>query len=446
MKANRFLQLVWFGLMVTGMLACNLLGNVSTPLAPSTAQLLETPSMRATNTLPAGSMASETEVIPGTQTLVPSTPIQGPMIPHLAAGQTFEMMSIHMVDTNQGWGIGGIDKASDHVFRTQTGGQTWRDVTPPQPAPTAGEAVAALGFFADASNGWVVYGPADPSAFPPYLLVWTTHDGGASWTYGVIDSTGVSAESFSPWYLDFSDSQHGWLLVLLGGGMMHAYVALYSTSDGGATWTDILDPNTENDIQSFTKTGMIFVNAQTGWLTRDAQGVDASPHTFLTRDGGVTWTRIDLPAPSGTTGWFDNNSCGTYSPVALSAQSALFTMKCLDNATYKVEHDYLYATGNGGQTWQSASLPPDFKVSDPPSGGLYFTNAQTGLALGRVIYRTDNGGKSWSLVKLVNWDGQFTFFDLNTGWAVASNAGQIALVQTMDGGRTWQEVKPVVAP
>ena len=100
---------------------------------------------------------------------------------------------------------------------------------------------------------------------PPYILVWFTHDGGDFVEYGVVNSTGVSAESFSPWYLDFSDNQHGWLLVLLGEGMMHAYVALYSTGDGGATWTDILDPSTENDIQSFTKTGMIFIRCA-HWL------------------------------------------------------------------------------------------------------------------------------------------------------------------------------------
>ena len=46
----------------------------------------------------------------------------------------------------------------------------------------------------------------------------------------------------------------------------------------------------------------------------------------------------------------------------------------------------------------------------------------------------------------MNWDGQFSFVDLNTGWAVATNAGQIALVRTVDGGGTWQEVRPVVAP
>jgi len=448
MKANRFLQLVRIGLMVTVILACNPPGIVSTPLAASEAQVLETPSMQATTTFPASGAASETEVNQGPPTPVPATPsLQGPVIPHLAAGQKFDMMSIHMVEANQGWGIGGTAQARDHVFRTETGGQTWRDVTPPQPAPTTEEdAVAALGFFADASNGWVVYEPAYPDTFPSYLLAWSTHDGGASWTYGVIYSTGVPAMSFSPWYLDFSDNQHGWLLVYLGGGMNHAYVALYSTADGGATWTDILDPGTENGIQSFTKTGMIFVDAHTGWLTRDSQGVDDSPHVFLTQDGGITWTRNDLPAPSGTTGWFDNNFCGTFSPVAFSAQSVLLAMKCLDADTYKVEHDYLYSTEDGGQTWQSAPLPPDFKVSDPPSGGLYFPNAKTGLALGRVIYRTDNGGKSWSLVKLVTWDGWFTFLDLTTGWAVAGNAGQIALVRTVDGGRTWQEIQPVLAP
>ena len=433
--AQAFPNIVFALIFLLLITSCATLTPISSPTATATTTLTSAPSTTPSpNLLPIAILA---------------TPVLGPSIPHLAAGHAFDITFIHMVNANQGWGIGGLVQAADHVFRTQNGGKTWRDVTPPQPAPTEGDTIAALGFFTDASTGWVAYGgPLGSGSVPPYLLVWYTDDGGASWTYGVINTTSVNRISFSPWYLDFVDSQHGWLLVFLGGGMMHAYVALYSTSDGGATWTDILDPNTEIDIdiQSFAKTGMLFVDAQTGWLTRDSQGVEDIPDTFLTRDGGVVWSRIALPAPSGMTGWFDNNSCGMYSPVAFSTQSVLFTMKCLDNATYKVEHDYLYSTSDSGQTWQSAPLPPDFKVSNPPSGGLYFTNAQTGLALGRVIYRTDNGGRSWSLAKLVNWDGQFTFLDLNTGWAVASNAGQIALVQTVDGGRTWQKVRPVVAP
>ena len=68
MKENRFLQLVWFGLLVTVMLACTLLGNVPTPLAPSGSQLLETPTVQATTTFTATATASETPTTRATTT------------------------------------------------------------------------------------------------------------------------------------------------------------------------------------------------------------------------------------------------------------------------------------------------------------------------------------------------------------------------------------------
>jgi len=121
-------------------------------------------------------------------------------------------------------------------------------------------------------------------------------------------------------------------------------------------------------------------------------------------------------------------------------------MKCVDNATYKVESDYLYSTDDTGKSWHSATMPSGFKIPDIPAGGLFFTNATSGLALSRWIYRTDDGGNSWSAGKQVNWDGQFSFVDLNTGWAVARNGGEIALVKTLDGGGTWQVIQPRIGP
>ncbi len=86
MRANRFHRIVLFGSMMIVILACNFLGNVSTPLAPSGAQLLKTPSEQVTATLLAGSTMPEAKAVQGTQTVVPSTPFQGPTIPHLARG------------------------------------------------------------------------------------------------------------------------------------------------------------------------------------------------------------------------------------------------------------------------------------------------------------------------------------------------------------------------
>ncbi len=451
MRIDRTTGIAGIVVLTAAILSCDVLGGTSTRSAPTAGQPTAaepTASRVSVDIRQTVNPATETPEPPTPEPATPSTgtPVQGPAIAHLTAAKPFEVGYIHMVDAQRGWGIGGFAQAQDHVLRTDTGGQTWRDVTPPEPIRADGSALAALGYFKDGSRAWIAYGPADPGSVPTSIRVWFTSDGGTTWDYGVVDSDGVAAEAFVPLYLDFPDTQHGRLLVLLGGGMNHAYSALYSTDDGGKSWTNTLDPSTDNAIQSFEKTGMIFQDARTGWLTRDAQGVDSTPHIIETVDGGASWTRIDLPAPTGTSTWFDQHACGTYSPVAFSGQSVLVLVKCLDTATFKVEQDYLYATGDGGQTWQLAPLPGGFIVADPPAGGLFFIDKQRGLALGRWIYRTDDGGKTWSAGKQVGWDGQFSFVDLKTGWAVARNAGQIALVTTTDGGQTWQEIRPVIAP
>ena len=370
--------------------------------------------------------------------------LASPAIAHFAPGQKIDITFIHMIDLNKGWGIGGLNKASDHVFRTQDGGQTWDDITPPQPAPSASTSITALGYFLNADMAWVAYGPAMVSVgVPPFIQVWKTMDGGGTWSYGSIDTSVVSGEAFSPYYLDFVNPQQGWLMVYLGSGMMHAYVALFRTNDGGATWTDILDPFMENDIQSFPKTGLVFTNGQTGWLTRDAQGVDPTPHIFHTTDGGVTWTRIDLPAPSFAPNLFDSEACGSYSPNTFSSTSVLIVLKCLDNATFKIEKNYVYSTTDGGNYWETYLLPSDYTLG----AGLYFFSPQSGLALGRKLYTTSDGGQTWKFIQQVYWDGQFSFLDPNLGWAyVINDQGDIGLVKTINGGSTWTILHPVVKP
>jgi photosystem II stability/assembly factor-like uncharacterized protein len=370
--------------------------------------------------------------------------LTGPALAHLVSGQKIDITYIHMVDVNQGWGIGGLNKASDHVFFTKNGGQTWRDVTPPQPNAGASASITALGYFPNAVTARVVYGPsADSSDVPPFIQVWTTNDSGATWTYGSIDTSVVSGQAFSPYYLNFADAQHGWLMIFLGGGMNHAYVALFMTIDGGATWTDILDPYTVNDIQSFSKTGMVFVDPQTGWLTRDAQGVDPTPHIFRTTDGGVTWTRLDLPAPADVPNLYDSYSCSSYSPNAFSALSVTIAMECLDNDTFKIEKDYAYFTSDGGITWKTYPLPADYTLGE----GLYFFTPQNGLALGRKIYKTTDGGQTWKFIQQVSWDGQFSFVSMELGWThVFNDQGETALVKTVNGGETWTMLHPLVGP
>ncbi|KAF0106877.1 MAG: Uncharacterized protein FD146_2235 [Anaerolineaceae bacterium] len=405
-----------------------------------------TPPPATPTATPAAVVPSDTSAPPDLPPLtVPPTPeLTGPAIQRLAVNSAFDVTFIRMVSQEDGWAIGGANKASDHVFLTWDGGLTWRDVTPPEPAPAADAPVAALGFFKDAATAWVVYGPAFAGTIPPFLFVWRTSDGGATWQYGTVD-TSIASEAFSPWYLVFSDSQNGWLMVYLGAGMMHNYVALFATHDGGATWTDILDPFTDGGIQSFSKTDFVFVDAQTGWLTRDSNGVDPIPHVFRTTDGGVTWTRLDLPAPPQASNLFADYYCGTYTINRFSPASVIVAVKCEDIATLETQLNFQYATTDGGATWQIVRLPEGYTFN-ASNDGLFYFDPNYGFALGRNIYQTTDGGQNWTLIKQVAWDGQFSFYNMNLGWAVARSDGAIALVKTTNGGAKWEIINPHVRP
>ena len=77
-------------------------------------------------------------------------PLKLTALQRLAAGQPVTITYISMLDPTMGWAIGG---AEDHVLRTDDGGETWHDVTPPEPAPIAEEpGKIASGFFLDANR------------------------------------------------------------------------------------------------------------------------------------------------------------------------------------------------------------------------------------------------------------------------------------------------------
>jgi hypothetical protein len=52
-----------------------------------------------------------------------------------------------------------------------------------------------------------------------------------------------------------------------------------------------------------------------------------------------------------------------------------------------------------------------------------------------------DGGRIWTKIKTVAWDGTFSFIDRWRGWAVAVAGQDVALVRTLDSGRSWQIVE-----
>ncbi len=327
--------------------------------------------------------------------------------------------------------------SADHILRTSDGGQTWRDVTPPEPRPEAGQEKVALGAFIDADTGWVIYAYREFHILPS-AVVWGTHDGGQSWAPSSPLPVGQMFEFFSPSNLTFIDGQHGWVMVHAGAGMMHDYMSLYRTVDGGGTWAEVVEAGGDQ-IQICPKTGMAFADSEHGWITRDCGGVIDGASLDVTADGGSTWDTLQLPVPPVAPHLFDSgaSACAVASPWLFSPEQGALTLRCVSGPSATDVHSFLYRTSDSGASWQA------FKY---PGGDLTFFGDQSALALSRTIGVTHDAGVNWTIVKRVNWDGQFTFADASTGWAVARDQGQVALVSTADGGRTWQEIHPVVAP
>lgn len=370
----------------------------------------------------------------------PASPTSAP-VPTLAplpAGQAVLVTEIRMMDASRGWALGGLRDPGDHVLRTEDGGRTWRDVTPPQPLPPPDAApLQAQAFFLDADRAWASYG-TDQFPPPSEALVWRTQDGGASWTASAAsDLEAMGAEFYHP-LLTFANGQHGWLLAGVGAGMSHVYAALLRTADGGATWETLIEPAGAY-LQACPKTGMVFADADTGWVTRDCRGLIEGVPLDVTHDGGQTWEALPLPPPPDSPDLFGPEAfCGLFDPHLFSPTSGAVVVRCdLDTGGTLESRNLLYRTEDGGATWS---------VFDLPAESVQFLEPNLVWGLGNEIYLSRDGGRTWEFVKEVTWEGQFSFVSERLGWAVARAEGAVALVATTDGARTWSELSPTIGP
>lgn len=369
-------------------------------------------------------------------------------IPHLAAGQPVDVKKLQMLDATTGWAVGqGKGNPNDHILHTADGGLTWRDVSPPEsPASDPHEGKSATAFFMKANDAWVTYYFIDYFDSPEQVAVcWSTHDAGQTWTLGHPLPIGDNAEYYKPSDLSFVDSQTGWLMAHVGHEMGgRDYVEIFATTDGGLNWERVGNP-----YYGSSKTGMVFANTQTGLVTASATAVSGL-YFDKTVDGGRTWQSQDLPPPPGEAPDLFTNEDNAWSmsaPMFLSAETGLVVVVCYYH--HPEPKRWLYLTIDGGKTWRPRSLPTLY-------GSIDFISSTTGWSLGSndrdtnaglELYQTQDGGQTWMLIKKLGWSsGELDFFNEREGWAIARTRDAVALVKTIDGGKTWQELKPHIGP
>ncbi len=201
---------------------------------------------------------------------------------------------------------------------------------------------------------------------------------------------------------------------------------IIATADGAQSWQRLDVPLSE----AFN--GVHFVDTLYGW----AVGVRGA--VLHTSDGGQSWT----PQAPGITDelrgvFFVNRSVG-FIVGALVA----------DNNTESDRQGIIYKTTDGGQNWQSLSLPEN-------SGAInsaFFINENFGWLAGSlnnsgVLLRTTDGGQGWSVQhtsREYNYFSSVYFTDSENGWASSFNVSGAAsgatAIKTTNGGDSWQEM------
>jgi heat shock protein HslJ/photosystem II stability/assembly factor-like uncharacterized protein len=364
------------------------------------------------------------------------------------AGEPLYIAYIQMLDEQSGWAAGGTEAGRpERILQTADGGRTWLDRSPPDlPPVNEGFDSAPAGFFSPAGAGWVSYPSVSPQTEPADLRVMMTADGGQSWTNSEpLDFSNIPMDFFIPSGIRFLSDEFGWLIAHLGAGMSHDYIAIYTTADGGQSWQRVTDPENDPDIQGCVKSGVIFTGPTEGWLAGDCPGLMPPLFLYQTADGGMSWTPATLPAAEGIPAPADalGDACGIPQLGSISGNTIVLTLRCTD-VEQNLSQAWFYASTDGGQTWQSSPLPissAEFEFISPNEGWLL--GWEDPSAAEQEVFHTTDGGQTWESLATVGQGGHIEFNHTQNGW-IAS--GVLTLLQSADGGHSWQQLDPVLVP
>ena len=357
---------------------------------------------------------------------------------------------IFFADAITGYAVGNYGT----IFKTTDGGNNWNLVN-------SGTTVDLFGVFFTSPDTGYVCGNSN------YLIRKTT-DGGVTWI------TQNSTICYALASIFFTSANVGYAC---GGGW------LCKTINGGTTWS-ATSPFTYN-VQK-----IYFTTPSTGYASG---GTDV----FKTTDSGVTWTVLNTGTPYGLPGicftdtsngyfvgalgtirrtsnagnsWIATNSNATANLTSVSfpntqtgyiCGSSGILLKTVDsgvtwvplpgftglgvsdihfiNATtgFAISAGLIVMTTDGGLTW----TPKTSGLTFYPFTSVHFSDAQTGFVGGIGLYKSTDGGATWTLNIPNEGFSSIYFANANTGYAAGMSYGD-SIYKTTNAGLSWTKMGP----
>lgn len=305
---------------------------------------------------------------------------------------------LDMRDTEHGV-MDGFNHKSFAIGVTSDGGITWVKVPAPKNAPARQEEISFTPRVALLGNNTIVIAWGVNNKTGSKIIVDTAADDGQTWQahdlstgkYGgtVETLTGVGTSAVR-------------LVTSAGSAMERTQHSLFQSSDSGTTWsrvsvddgyvpapfkeTSAAIPEWGRNLQ-FT-----WQSPSDGWVAMDDNGMapKSTMPVMKTSNGGATWHKVSMKMPKGY----------VYGKSYLKADAPAFNGSV---GTLAVETwDYhqavtTYRTTNDGKTWAEVGQvathkPAVVSFADPAHGMLL--NPSTGM-----LKTTANGGSSWETVR-----------------------------------------------
>jgi photosystem II stability/assembly factor-like uncharacterized protein len=241
--------------------------------------------------------------------------------------------------------------------------------------------------------------------------------------------------------ISFIDDQQGWLAT---GGVPEtqcngAGTAVWHTSDGGTTWQKVASVDWQHDVPGAIgyrqcKEGLTFVDAMHGFL--GASDPNSRPTIYSTADGGFTWTASTLPNPPG---FVSQDGGFTLNPGLVKGFGRTLLLSALgmqDGAPYETQ--YVFHSVDGGATWTplvTAGQGLDAIAFVTESRWLKISNDGSAL-------ETVDAGKTWHAYRTDYQDAAgvasvFVFGDPLVGYGTVRGG----IRRTADGGLHWALIK-----
>ncbi|UYZ60538.1 T9SS type A sorting domain-containing protein [Hymenobacter latericus] len=179
------------------------------------------------------------------------------------------------------------DALVNRYARSTDGGNTWTggQLT----GLPAGLSVANISAV-DANTAWVAAFAATETATAPGI--YKTTNGGQSWTRQATAT--FSGDDAYPNVVHFFDANQGVAFGDPNPGGAGAQFEIYTTANGGTTWTRVSNAPTSASATEYGMTGSYFVLGNTIWLSTLGSN-NAGARLLKSTDRGATWAAYNTP-------------------------------------------------------------------------------------------------------------------------------------------------------